>query len=156
MYRLSPINQWLQDIHMEQYTEQFLSSGYFNLDHIANLDRLDLIGIGIENEDHITCILEAIPGRMGDKETKSTILSDFQFSEKDFSEIDIIGPCDEDSVSFWKVVEQHGIFSYNFGKFHTINIFKTFKITFSLRGHPSKLEESNLFFINNQYSLLPR
>lgn len=117
MYRLSPINSWLQEIHMEQYTELFLSSGYFNLEHISTLDRVDLFGIGIENEDHINIILDAIPGKNGERiDAKLSI--NIPAPEKNYAEVEVVGPCDEDSIGFCKILEHHGARNFaNFGSY---------------------------------------
>ncbi|XP_070538240.1 uncharacterized protein [Ptychodera flava] len=40
---------WMKDIGLEEYTENFLSKGYFDLEVIAELDDVDIAHVGLEN-----------------------------------------------------------------------------------------------------------
>eukprot|EP00005_Dracoamoeba_jomungandri_P002566 CAMPEP_0174255042 /NCGR_PEP_ID=MMETSP0439-20130205/4382_1 /TAXON_ID=0 /ORGANISM="Stereomyxa ramosa, Strain Chinc5" /LENGTH=753 /DNA_ID=CAMNT_0015337023 /DNA_START=47 /DNA_END=2308 /DNA_ORIENTATION=- len=53
------VSAWLSQYAMSQYTNLFLSSGYFDLEIIKHLDELDIQGMGVE-ETHIPLILRAI------------------------------------------------------------------------------------------------
>ena len=54
------IENWLKTLELEQYKDSFLSSGYFDMNAISQLDEYGLDAIGVEDIDHRVKLLEAV------------------------------------------------------------------------------------------------
>eukprot|EP00011_Vannellida_sp_DIVA3-517-6-12_P000638 CAMPEP_0114614732 /NCGR_PEP_ID=MMETSP0168-20121206/5804_1 /TAXON_ID=95228 ORGANISM="Vannella sp., Strain DIVA3 517/6/12" /NCGR_SAMPLE_ID=MMETSP0168 /ASSEMBLY_ACC=CAM_ASM_000044 /LENGTH=914 /DNA_ID=CAMNT_0001825787 /DNA_START=60 /DNA_END=2800 /DNA_ORIENTATION=+ len=54
------MTEWLRALGMEHYVNSFLGAGFFSLDTLLGVDKVDLMGVGIESDEDMEVLLKAI------------------------------------------------------------------------------------------------